>query len=364
MTDDFRESFKNILDYIPLILALGTISGFGGCSFILGWLVLSVILFVFNFKSKFSCYLSIPIIIFLISSSVLVGSQIFPLLFLSGLFIILLSFFKINFSIPNIVSKSFISSCYFIAVILSFSLILGDKVYPSITLIPFSNTGFFENVNPSSIILAAFTLTVYYCLNKTKINFLPKLFLSVYIAGTINCIYKLNLPCINTSLKSLTIYTEENTLNAVYFIFLSLIIAFIFIAHTKSSLKILKINSKKTFIGLGLSNCISSLFGGITSAPYFIKNNQLIEIIVLLIFAFLFKPISCFIPIAAVGTVLLTECFKCFLRIIKSIKPKNLKSKIIFISCFLTCLYNIIIGVSISGIITLFVRKDNNGKKN
>lgn len=379
MTYDLKGSFKGNLNHIPIIIALGIIIGSGAYSTILGVFVLSVIMFLFNFKAPFIYSVTIPFGIILSFSNVLIGNAVFPLIFACSLFTIILAVLRIKkkelLKIPKAAGLGFTTGCFLSGLILGLLLMLENKVLPSVSLLNFSEIHFFDHINSNSIVTICVVFAVYYCLNKIKFEGIPSLFLAAFSGAIINYVYKMQLPSINLSYQTYGPYFIKNFPDGIiYFIVISLFLALIFITYTQTNLKVLnrKINSNKTLLELGFSNCICAFFGGVggtishSSSLDAVKNNDkpymclYSECIFLLPFVLFFKPISKFIPITVIGAILVIKCYEVLKDIFLYIKIKNKKFKIIFISCFLTCLYNIILGASISGIIALMTRKKQN----
>ena len=384
MKEDFKGAFKGALEYIPVLLALGIITGCGFQTTLFGAIVISLVFCFVNIKLPYIFAPSILFVLFLSGANACLGGSyegLFSLLFFTSIFTIIISLFikrKTVYKIPNSIYKGFLSGIISSGFILSLSLIFGHKMFSSIAAIQYSSTGFFEFVNLNSIVAAVTTLVLYYYLKKIKEGYFPSSFIAVVGATFISCFYKLDLPSINTGLRILKPISNENIFDGIYLILLSIICAYILSYQLLLTIKASRKNSsvKKILLFSGLSNLLSSLFGFISGSisPSATKDGHfagsktnycnLFSTALFLIFGFLCVRFADYIPMSAVSAILFIKCYEILKNLILSEKKKSVKSKIIYVLSFLTCLYNIILGAALVGITSIFQGNKQNGKEN
>ena len=382
MKEDFKGAFKGVLEYIPVLLALGIITGCGIQTTLFGAIVISLVFCFVNIKVPYIFAPSILFVIFLSGANSYLGGSyevFFSLLFFTSIFIIIISLFikRSNvYKIPKSIYKGFLSGIFSIGLILSLSLIFGHKMFSSIALIQYSRTGFFDVVNINSIVMAVLTLVLYYYLKKIKEHYFPPSFTAIVAVSFISFFYKLDIPSINTGLKILKPISNENIFDGIYLILLSIICAYILSYQTLFTIKTSGKNSsiKKILLFSGLSNLLSSLFGFIsgsispnaTKDAYFAgsKTNWCgsFSTVLFLISGLLCIHFSNFIPISAVSAILFIKCYEILKNLILSQSKKSAKAKIFFVLSFITCLYNIILGASLVGISSIFQGNKQNEK--
>lgn len=372
MFEKFRGNLRGVLEYIPLIFALGFIVGFDSYTTLLGCLIVSLV-FAFS-KSNYPaiCTVSIGYIALLGSANSYLDdrySTLFALMFLSGIFMVIYSFlakykpFEINFS--KDAASGFYSGCNMAILVLCLPLCFGNKTFSSLGLIQYSPAGFFSNVKISAIIISLCAGVIYYKLSKNKRK-LPCAFISVILAGIINFIYKLDCACINLGSGFFKPFPAGDFGNTACLFCLSIIICLFLIAQTKSVRKFLKTENSlsEDYFWVGMGNSISSIFGspggGISPLTYKKDQNNLygviFSILIILILLLTFKYYSVHIPIAACCSILILKCLRVLKVEFALQKNKSSLLQFIFLLCFLTSLYNIIIGAILTAIITVLRR--------
>ncbi len=378
MFNDLKSAFKETFDYIPMIMFIGLISGIGSYNALVGTFIISLIFCLFKVRLPLICAPTIPFALALTCGNTVLGGKnetLCTILFAAGIFSLLFIFLKncknLMLNIPKCVSSGFLSSIFIQGAVLSLSLILGNKILSSVLFIPHIKGDFFAQCFEGGIVLAILYGVIYYYLRKIHIP-LPFIFFSAVIAGFINYFYKLDPNMANYGLSSFKFILDWNLLQDFQIIFISFFLSILLVVATLNSTKN-KSKENKNILLVGFSNIISSLFGTIAGTIQSIKTSPdkkdnkyviLFNTLFILLLVLNFNNIIRFIPLSLIGAVCFLECLR-FLKVHFFIfKKQNLKSKIIFVSCFLSCLYNVILGIAVGFIFTLWTRTKENDKNN
>lgn len=374
MQNKLKTGLKGVSDYIPILLLLGILTGFGAHTTLFGALIITFCFLIFKKDASFLFGASIVYAVTVAGANVSLGGKsetLYAVLFLSSLITIALSFLNIYkktiLTIPKAVSSGVISGCALGAAILSLPLILGHKTFTS-TFLMFNSTGnFFSNINEFSLVIFAVILGSFYYFSKIKS--LPAYFLSWFTGIIVSIIYKMDLSSIKLGLENFKIPVNADFANIAHVLLFALLISIVCIAQILSSAR--KLKPKKILLLTGVSGAISSMAGAISGGvvPCKIKSRYLtlVEFILLLIFVIFYNKISSFIPMVSVASIAFIKCLGLIKHYIQSQKNKNIQSKIIFCICFLSSFYNIIFGVILAIILTLITktpRKEFNEQKN
>lgn len=374
MQNELRGSLKGVLNYIPILLLLGILTGFGAHTTLFGAFAISFCFLIFKRNLSFLFGASIVYAITVAGANVSLGGRsetLYAVLFLSSLITIAFSFLNVYkktiLTIPKAVSSGIMSGCALGVWVLSLPLILGHKTFTSIFLM-FNSTGnFFSNINESSLIIFAVILGSFYYFSKIKS--LPAYFLSWLTGIIVSIIYKMDLNSIYLGLENFKIPVNADFANMAHILLFALVISIVCISQILSSAR--KLKPKKIILLTGISGAISSIGGAISGGIVPCKNKSrymvLAEFILLLIFVIFYNKISSFIPMVSVASVAFIKCLGLIKHYIQSQKNKNIQSKIIFCVCFLSSFYNIIFGVILAIILTLITKtpkKEFNEQKN
>ena len=383
MINEAKSGFSGVLDYLPIILILGIILGYGGYLTLFGALIITFI-FLFS-KIKYPIILGATItnIVTVAFINVTLGGKIetlVSLLFLSSLITILLSNTNIHkrtiLSVPKAVSSGFITGCITSAIILIFPTLFNLKAYGATFLINF-NSLLYQPINEQALCCSLVVLTIYYYLSKLKSKWLPKGFISVVTGSFINFIYHMDLTTIDIGIKNLNKVATGNFANIAHLLLFSFLIALVMIVQSLSTMKALKIKGfeKRILFLQGVSNFISSFLGAYSGSVAYIptKENKInklktkiptiIEFLVLLLFVIFFKEISSLIPVCCCSMLLIIKGYEILKQNIQAISYKNIQNKTIFYGCFLTSIYNINLAIVLSIIITLIINTKESRQK-
>lgn len=354
---------KNFDNFFPLILALGVVVGIGAHSILVGSFIVAFIFLISHFKTSFISYLSIPFIFTTGALNIILKGRyetFLALSFLSGFFAILPAFIKkIKINPPKPIIKGFITAIYTSILILCIPFILGQTDVISSIVAHNSSLSIFNNVNIGTILIFFTVLAAYYYLSKIKFLSSISYILSIFIGCLVNYIYKLNTPVLGTAFENYNFPPNADFGNFFTLLILSILIGCVLYIHINYVKKIKKDNF---LIASSLTAIIAPFFGGVGGGIYSkseIKFINLFYIILLLLFIIFYKQMFSFVPTSAIISACAIQCFYLVKSSFKNIKCKNLKYKINFALSFLTSVYNILLGIIISGLTTLILRKKN-----
>ena len=368
-------SLKEVLDYLPIILVLGIIAGFGSFTTLIGAFILSLVFLIFGKKYSFIFAPTVAFVLSAASINVSLGGKsetLFALLFVSSLLTILISLLNVHkktlLTIPKPVISGFMAGCFVSALMLSIPLMFGQKTFSSLPLMLNSKVSLFSNVNEISIVFSCLTFAIYYYFSKSKIKILPSAFLAVIFAGFINYFHGFNLENIYIGIKAFTPVATADFGHFIRLLFSGILLSLVIVVETLLNLKISKKmngmtkSPKKPLFLLGLANALASITGSV-GGTLAIRNENgkkklltLIEAVVLFFFIMFFEKISSFIPICAIGSILFIKSYEIIKNYILAQKIKIFSSKIIFAICLFATFYNVIFGLMVSIVFALIVK--------
>lgn len=353
---------KKFDNYFPLILVLGIITGIGVHSILIGSFIVAFIFLISHFKASFISYLSVPFIFTTGALNIILKGRyetFLALSFLSGFFAILPIFIKkIKINPPKPIIKGFVAAIYTSILILCIPFILGQTDVISSIVAHNNSLSIFNNVNTDTILIFFTVFAAYYYLSKVKFLSNLSCILSVLAGCFVSYVYKLNTPVLGTAFENYNFPPNADFGNFFTLLILSMLIGYILYIH----INYLKLKNNKIIFISGLSAIISPFFGGIGGgicSKSKIKFINLFYIILLLVLIVFYKQIFLFVPTSALASIAAVRCFYLIKSDFKNIKFKNLKYKINFALSFLTSVYNILLGIIISGLTTLILRKKN-----
>ena len=369
------ESLKEILDYLPIVLVLGIITGFGPYTTLIGAFIISLIFILFGKKYSFLFGPTVVYSTVLASLNVSLGGKsetLFALLFVSAVITILISILKVNrktvLTLPKPVITGFMTGCFISSLILSLPLIFGQKTFSSLSLLFGAKSSIFSGINEISLVLSLLVFAIYYYLKKFKIKFLPPAFAAVLIAGLVNYFYNFNLENVYIGIKTFSAVATADFGHFIRLLISGAILSAVVVIETLLNLKTSKkmngeIKSpKKPLLLVGLSNLVASITGSVAGVLAKRSENgknkslTLTEAVLLFIFVIFFGKISTFIPVCAIASILFIKSYEIVKNNIYAQKIKNPSSKILFLICLIASLYNIIFGVMISAVFVLIMK--------
>ena len=374
---ELTTSIKGALNYIPFILLFGVLLGISSYAALIGALIIGFFFVICDRKNCALCLLSFSTVALLHNSLKALDtgvSALYSLIFLSGIFIIIFAFFKKNnaFKISKTISKAFISGALGYTIFLLIPYILGRKFLPAEAIGHSYPVIFMPDINENAVILSIVCAVIYHYLNKNKVNFIPCALITVLIGSLINYIYGFKLMGFDIQYDTYKVFPEGDFGNTFLLFFLSFVFAVIIGLQTSYCLKFFKEKTFKPMLLIGISNVISPFLGAVAGglSPYSLKEKiknskySFVFFIIILLFIFLYKKTACYIPIAAAASIAAYELVRIIKQNIIYIRKTNLKEKLIFSLCFITCLYNIILGTVLCAVFVIVERTRKNDKKN
>ncbi len=360
-----KENSKGVLDYFVISAFLGIITGYGAHTVFLGAFITSVLFLLFSFKKPYIYFLT-PVLGCLIAdmNSTLGGKSetLFALIFVSSIFILIFSFVNFKFKDNKTSIKGFCLGSYISLIILSVPLIIGKKTFSTLSLL-FMGNGLFSDINEGAFVFALLTVGFYYYLNKIKSKVISPSFFAVILSSAVAVIYKTNLPSLKEGYENFQYIVNADFGNFHKLLFFGILLSAAFIYTNRVNLKLASDKSyKKNNIIQGISNMVCSMTGSIPSViiPSCDNKNKesyitIFQILFFVILFTLYPQLTDKIPLSTVAAMFFVKGLEYIKTSFNSIIKKNRSQKAIFITCLLTSLYNITLGLILCLVIVLIL---------